>query len=85
MYAISNATVYQLSKYNKDIDDICLVQCTIRIYFTERALKGIFHEWHSHEWNINFWFSRGEIYFNLTLNLTNFLYIVYTGTFKKTF
>jgi hypothetical protein len=29
------------------IEDICLVQCKIGIYFTEWAPKGIFHEWRS--------------------------------------
>jgi hypothetical protein len=50
------------------IKDICLVQCKIGIYFNEWAPKGIFHEWCSHEWNMNFWCSQGEIYFDLTLN-----------------
>jgi hypothetical protein len=31
------------------IEDICLVQCKIGIYFTEWAPKGIFHEWRSNE------------------------------------
>jgi hypothetical protein len=45
-----------------------IVQCKIRIYFTKWAPKGIFHEWCSYEWNMNFWCSWGEIYFDHTLN-----------------